>query len=65
MLALFCIFLVVIVGIWAIRYLMGAFKTPEPIQAVVYVLLVVLVVFFLLSIISGSTDLSHIRVPRL
>jgi hypothetical protein len=52
-LALLLWLIVLCVLIWAIRALMAAFDLPQPIQTVIYVLIVLFVVLWLVSLFGG------------
>jgi hypothetical protein len=52
-LALLLWMIVLCVLIWAIRALMAAFDLPQPIQTVIYVLIVLFVVLWLVSLFGG------------
>lgn len=49
LIGLFVVLVVIGLMFWAVRALMAAFKIPEPISTVVYVLLVIVVVLYLLQ----------------
>lgn len=53
----------IIIGLafWVVRTLSSAFKIPEPITAVIYVVLVVIVVVWLLQSLTG-TNLGTLRI---
>lgn len=57
--------MLIVVGLifWAVRALSGAFGIPQPIQTVIYVILVVFVVLWLLQGLGG-VDLPAIRLRR-
>ena len=57
--------MLIVVGLifWAVRALSGAFGIPQPIQTVIYVILVVFVVLWLLQGLGG-VNLPSVRLGR-
>jgi hypothetical protein len=47
--------------VWAIRTVLPLLGLPAPIQTVLYVVLVVIIVLWLLSLITGGIPLPHLR----
>lgn len=52
---------VLFVLIWAVRYLAAAFALPQPLQAVITVLIVVIGVLYILSLLTGHGPAIQLR----
>ncbi len=53
--------IVVLLIFWACRTLMAAFGIGDPIASVVYVVLVVFVILYLVSLIGGGVGFGHLQ----
>ncbi len=60
-LSILVMFVIILLVFWACRALLAAFKVEDPIATLVYVLLVVFVILWLLSLIGGGVGFGHLQ----
>ena len=66
LLGIFIAIILVFVAIWAVQTLAAAFAIPDPIRAVIMVLIVVLFVIWIVSAFGGGgVSLGSVNAPRI
>jgi len=62
LLGLLVALLIICIVLWAARALMAAFSVEDPIRTVIYVILVVIILFWLLSMLGLGNSFGSIRI---